>query len=78
MIQWLAAAVAPQSSICMPCFIKSVDELTVRIPGLNWMTGLNATIGIVRSIVQHEIGSVSVKYGNNFTFDVPAAEVSGE
>jgi hypothetical protein len=39
------------------------------------MTGLNMTIGVIGSVVQHEIGSVTVKDGNNFTFDVPVLEV---
>ena len=36
-------------------FHQSVDELAVRIPGLNWMTGLNTAIGVIGIVVQQEI-----------------------
>jgi hypothetical protein len=42
------------------------------------MAGLNMTIGAIRLVVQHEIGSVSVKHGNNFPFVVPGLETTGE
>jgi uncharacterized membrane protein len=44
-------------------------ELSVGIPGINWMTGLNMTIGVIGIVVQNDIGSVAVKDGNNFTGD---------
>src|SRR5262249_59581340 len=61
-----------------PLLHQPGDELSVGISGLNWMTGLNTAIGVIGIVVQQEIDSVSVKDGNNFTFDVPATEVSGE
>ena len=45
---------------------------------MNWMAGLNMTIGVIRIVVQHEIGGVSMKDGNNFTLDVPVGKVRGE
>ena len=45
---------------------------------MNWMPGLNMTIGVIGVVVQQEIGGVSVKDGDNFTFDVPATEVTAE
>jgi hypothetical protein len=74
----LAVAEAPHSSICIALLHQPGDELSVGVPGLNWMTGLNMTIGVVGIVVQQEIGCVSVKDGNNFTFDVPLAQVTGE
>ena len=45
---------------------------------MNWMTGLNMTIGVIGIVVQYEIRSVSVKDGNNFTLDIPVAEICNE
>jgi len=45
---------------------------------MNRMTCLNMTIGVIGVVVEHERGGVSVKDGNNFTFDVPVAEVTDE
>jgi len=54
------------------------EELSVRIPGLNGMTGLNMTISVVGVIIEYEVGGVSVKDSNNLAFDVPILEVRGE
>jgi hypothetical protein len=54
------------------------DELSVGIPGLNWMAGLNVAIGVIGIIVQHEVGGITVKNGNNLTLDVPVVEIAGD
>jgi hypothetical protein len=61
-----------------PLVHQAGEELSVWIPGMNGMTGLNMTVGVVGVIIEHEIGCVSVKDSNNLPFDVPVREVSGE
>jgi hypothetical protein len=41
-------------------FHQPSEELSVRVPGFNGMTGLNMTIGVICIVVEHEIGGVSV------------------
>jgi hypothetical protein len=60
-----------------PLVHQAGEELSVWIPGMNGMTGLNMTVGVVGVIIEHEIGCVSVKDSNNLPFDVPVREVSG-
>jgi hypothetical protein len=49
-----------------PLVHQAGEELSVWIPGMNGMTGLNMTVGVVGVIIEHEIGCVSVKDSNKF------------
>jgi hypothetical protein len=46
--------------------------------GRDHFLDLDVTIGIIRIVIQHEIGSVSVKHRNDLTLGFTVAVIAGE